>query len=143
MTRMPSVGVVMLLMAFTFVGLGAPFDASSDASSRPERIRPDESYYSTELAEPTHQGLVRALGGEKNYEEVYQLYTYYEIVYDEEERVILFREYKRGDVIRSEDYRYDDSGSLTIRIVRQPGKEDEVTVVGAVGSKPAPEHQSH
>ena len=129
---------VVLLIVFGIVGLGIP----PDASSRPEKIRPGPSYYAEELAEPTNQGLVRALGPEKNYEEDFQLYTYYEVVYDEVERVVLFREYKQGEVIRTEEYRYDDSGSLTRRVVAQPGKEDEVTVLEAIGSKPPPEQRS-
>jgi hypothetical protein len=119
------IGRVVLLVFSGIVGVGIPLDASS----QPEKIRPGRSYYSDELAESTNQGLVRALGQEKNYEEIYQFYSYYEFVYDEGERVVLFREYKRGEVIRTEKYRYDDSGSLTLRVVSQPGKEDEVTVV--------------
>ncbi len=116
---------VVLLSFYCIVGVGI----SLDASSQPEKIRPGHSYYSDELAESTNQGLVRALGQEKNYEEIYQFYSYYEFVYDEGERVVLFREYKRGEAIRTEEYRYDDSGLLTMRVVSQPGKEDEVTVV--------------
>jgi hypothetical protein len=114
----------MLLAAFGIVALGMPLAASS----QPEKIRPGDSYYSAELGEPTNQGLVQSLGPEKNYEEVYQFYTYYVFVYDEAERVVLFREFKRGEVIRTEAYRYDASGRLTRRVVAQPGKEDEVTV---------------
>ena len=124
---------VVLLILYCIVAVGI----SLGASSRPEKIRPGHSYYSDELAEPTNQGLVRSLGPEKNYEEIYQFYTYYEFVYDEGERVVLFREYKRGDVIRTEKYSYDDSGSLTMRVVSQPGKEDEVTGVEAIGSPPS------
>lgn len=65
-----------------------------------------------------------------------QLYRYYEVVYDEGERVILFREYKRGEVIRTEEYRYDEAGLLTMRILARPGKEDAVTLVEAVASEP-------
>lgn len=121
-----------LLMVALIAGLGIPLAASS----RPEKVRAGESYYSAELAEPTNQGLVRALGPEKNYEEVYQFYTYYEFVYDQGGRVVLFREYKRGDVIRTERYNYDASGLLAKRVVAQPGKQDEVTVPGAVVSNP-------
>ena len=128
-------GWLVLVIVSGSIGLGAPLDASS----RPEKIRPGYSYYSDELAEPTDQGLVRALGPEKNYEEVYQLYTYYEVVYDEEERVVRFREYKRGEVIRTEEYRYDDAGSLIMRVVAQPGKKDDVTVVEAIGSNADPQ----
>ncbi len=53
--------------------------------------------------------------------------------------MVLFREYKRGDVIRTEEYRYDDSGSLVTRVVSRPGKEDEGTVVPSAEAKPAPE----
>jgi hypothetical protein len=34
------------------------------------------------------QGLVRDIGAERNYEEVYQRYRYYEAVYGESERVV-------------------------------------------------------
>lgn len=100
-----------------------------DAAAQPEKIRPGHSYYSDELAEPTHQGLVRALGPEKNYEEVYQRYRYYELVYDQAERVVLFRQYERGERIRTEEYRYDDTGSLIQRVIAQPGKEDQITTL--------------
>ena len=128
----------VLLIFSCIVGVGIPLGVSS----QPENIQPGHSYYSDELAKPTNQGLVRALGQEKNYEEIYQFYTYYEFVYDEGERVVLFREYKRGEAIRTERYSYDDSGSLTTRVVSQPGMEDEVTVVETIGSKPPPEHRS-
>ena len=132
MTRHPH--WLVLVSVSSIIGLGIPLDASSE----PEKIRPGDSYYSDELVEPTNHGLVRALGPEKNYEEVYQLYTYYEVVYDEGKRVVLFREYKRGEVIRAEEYRYNAAGSLTMRVVAQPGKEDEVTVVEAIGSRDDP-----
>jgi hypothetical protein len=122
-----------------FVALGvAGLGLALDASSEQREIRPGDSYYSDELAEPTNRGLVRVLGPEKNYEEVFQFYTYYEVVYGEGERAVLFREYKRGEVIRTEEYRYDDSGSLTMRIVARPGEEDEVTVVEAAESATTP-----
>jgi len=123
---------IAFVMAVVIAGLGIPLAASS----LPEKVRPGESYYSAELAEPTNRGLVRALGPEKNYEEVYQFYTYYEFVYDEGGRVILFREYKRGDVIRTEKYHYDASGLLTKRVVAQPGKPDEITLPETVTSNP-------
>ena len=46
------------LIIFGLAGLGV----APEASSEPERNRPGQSYYSDELSEPTHQGLVRALG---------------------------------------------------------------------------------
>jgi hypothetical protein len=129
---------VVLLVFFCIVGVGIPLDASSQLA----KIRPDHSYYSDELAEPTNQGLVRAIGAEKNYEEIYQFYTYYEVVYDGGGRVVLFREYKRGEVTRIEKYRYDDSGSLVMRVVSQPGEEDEATMID-IGSAPEPEQRSN
>jgi hypothetical protein len=87
--------------------------ASSPSMARPERIREGASYYSDDYVEIiTDHGPVRDLGEEKNYEEVYQLYTYYEAIYDVSERVITFIEYKRGEVLRRENYRYGVDGSL-------------------------------
>lgn len=127
-----------LLVVIAVAALGAPWDGSA----RPEKIRPGHVYYSAELAEPTHGGRVRALGPEKNYEEVYQLYRYHEVVYDAGERVVQYREVVRGEVVRSEEYLYDASGVLTWRRVARPGKEDEVTVVETADSQPAPEPRS-
>jgi hypothetical protein len=81
-------------------------------------------------------------GAEKNYEEVYQAYRYYEAVYDAAERVVIFREYRRGEAIRTEEYRYGPDGALLERWVRQPGQPVEKTAVGPAqregGSEAAP-----
>jgi hypothetical protein len=74
---------------------------------------------------------VRDIAAEKNYEEVYQFYSYYEAIYDANERVVVFKEYKRGDVIREDRYRYGSDGSLVERSVALPGKPVEVIPVGA------------
>jgi hypothetical protein len=126
-------------MLVLLISCSLGMSVSLEASSQPEKIRAGQSYYSDALGEPTNQGMVRAPGQDKNYEEVYQFYTYYEFVYDEEERVVLFREYKRGEVIRAEKYSYGDAGALKERVVSQPGKEDEVTLVEAIESKSPPE----
>jgi hypothetical protein len=89
------------------------------AAARPERIRPGHSYYSDEVVT---QGLVSDIGAERNYEEVYQRYRYYEAVYDEGERVVTFKEYKRGEVIRVERYRWAADGTLAERTVERPGQ---------------------
>ncbi len=81
----------------------APLDA------RPERIRPGMECYSDEYVETAG---VRDLAEEKNYEEVYQLYTYYEAVYDADERVVVFREYERGEIVFEQRYAYDSAGKL-------------------------------
>jgi hypothetical protein len=108
---------------------------ASLASARPERIRAGHSYYSDDAVV---DGLVRDIGAEKNYEEVYQSYTYYEAVYDEAGRVVVFKEYRRGEEILAEEYRYGRDGNLLERTVRRPGKPPEITVV----DPPAPEEPS-
>jgi hypothetical protein len=107
------------------VALAVLFAAGS-AAARPEKIRPGHSYYSDGARV---EGIVRDIGEEKNYEEVYQRYRYYEAVYDEAGRVVLFREYVRGDVIRTEEYRYGPEGALVERIVRKAGAPPETTAV--------------
>lgn len=101
--------------------IAAPID---DAGARPEKIRAGHSYYSDDYVEA---GLVRDLAEEKNYEEVYQFYGYYEAIYDEAGRVVTFREYERGEPVRTEEYRYAPDGTLRERIVKRPGEPDEVT----------------
>lgn len=97
---------------------------AADASARPEKVRAGHSYYSD--SEITTD-LIRDLVGEKNYEEVYQNYRYYEAVYDAEERVIRFVEYVRGDVVGTETYTYGPDGALVERVVKRPGEPAEVT----------------
>ena len=94
------------------------------ADARPEKIRAGVSYYSNDYVE---RGLVRDIGVEKNYEEVYQLYTYYEVIYDDAERVVVFIEYKRGDMLRREEYAYGQDGALEARTVQRPGEPKEIT----------------
>lgn len=89
------------------------------ASARPESIRAGVSYYSDELVESNS---IRDIGAERNYEEVYQSYTYYEVLYDERERVNRCLEYKRGEVIRQDTYRYSADGSLLEHLVEFPGE---------------------
>ena len=100
--------------------------AVGTAAARPEKIRPGHSYYSDGTRV---EGLVRDIGEEKNYEEVYQRYRYYEAVYDEASRVVLFKEYERGEVIRTDEYRYGPEGALLERVVRKAGEPPETTTV--------------
>ncbi len=90
------------------------------AWGRPEIIREGMSYYSDEYFE---QGAVKDIVAEKNYEEIYQFYTYYEVIYDSAERVKIFREYKQGEVIYEEHYLYDEQGVLIKNSVLIPGDE--------------------
>jgi hypothetical protein len=92
---------------------------AATVSARPETIRAGVSYYSDELVE---SGSIRDIGAERNYEEVYQNYTYYEVFYDESDRVNRCLEYKRGEVIRQDTYRYSEAGSLLEHIVEVPGQ---------------------
>ncbi len=93
---------------------------ASLAYSRPELIRAGVPYYSDEYFQ---QGVVRDIESEKNYEEIYKFYTYYEVIYDSDKRVTVFREYKRGDLIYEEHYQYtrgsDDKWIATRSIILQ------------------------
>lgn len=97
----------------------APLVFIAPASARPEKIRAGVSYYSDELVEA---GSVRDIGAERNYEEVYQFYSYYEVLYDEHERVVRCLEYKRGELIREDTYRYSNDGSLLEHTIEVPGE---------------------
>ncbi|MBW2361838.1 MAG: hypothetical protein JRG84_13095 [Deltaproteobacteria bacterium] len=94
------------------------------AAARPENVRPGHTYYSDDFV---LEGLVRDIAAEKNYEEVYQFFRYYETVYDETERVVTFREFVRGELAVTEVYRYTSEGALLERTVKRPGKPDAVT----------------
>jgi len=116
---------LLLLNSFGLLLGAAPADA------RPEKIKPGMSYYSDDFVVA---GLVHDLAAEKNYEEVYQFYSYYEVIYDAQERVTIFKEYKRGELIRTEEYRYQPSGDLLERRTLRPGKPVEVTPATALTS---------
>ncbi len=95
---------------------------SQPAHSRPEKIKPGDSYYSDEV---TSVGQVEDIVGEKNYEEVYQLYTYYEVIYDDSDRVKIVKEYKRGELLRTESYQYNAAGGLKTKTTQRPGEPTE------------------
>jgi len=125
--------------AFTF-GLalicgGAVIAASlfvGTAEARPEKIQAGMSYYSDDyVVSGEEPARIHDIEDEKNYEEVYQFYTYYEAIYDATERVTQFIEYRRGEVKRREKYEYGEGGGLVKRTVERPGKEAEVTVIEA------------
>lgn len=93
--------------------------AATVAHARPERIRAGHSYYSDDMS---LEGGVRDLAEEKNYEEVYQSYRYYEAVYDDEGRVVVFKQFERGELVREDRYRYavDDAAPVE-HVVLPPG----------------------
>jgi len=102
-------------------GIGLLAGLAAPAGARPERIRAGLTYYSdTAVTGGEGDAAVRDLGEEKNYEEVYQLYRYFEAVYDEKGRVVRFREYLRGEVARSEFYVWSEDGRLLDRSI-EPG----------------------
>jgi len=76
--------------------------------ARPERIVPGDAYFSQTY---TVRAGVSELGVQRNYEEVYMLYTYYEGVYDAKLRMERFRAFERGQVIWEERYFYPPDGS--------------------------------
>jgi hypothetical protein len=99
--------------------------ATTAAEARPERIRAGHSYYSDDFSV---EGVVRDLADEKNYEEVYQSYRYYEAVYDDRDRVVTFKQVERGEVVREDRYRYDGDAVVPIEhIVETPGRPSEST----------------
>ncbi len=48
---------------------------------------------------------------------------------DEGSRVHVVKEYRRGELIRTEEYRYAPSGEPTQKTTRRPGEEAEVTPI--------------
>lgn len=101
------------------------------AEARPERIRAGHSYYSDDVS---IEGVVRDLAGEKNYEEVYQSYRYYEAVYDDRERVVTFKHVERGEVVREDRYRYAGDSALPVEhSVETPGRPPESTKLDPPG----------
>ena len=72
--------------------------------AKPERIKPGIPYYSDKYE--TIDGRYE-LGEEKNLEEVYKNYNYYEAVYDKKGRVVIFNAFKKGMIEFSEVYYYD------------------------------------
>ncbi len=93
-----------------------------DTQARPENIKPNLSYYADDF---TVKDGVSELGEEKNYEEVFKNYEYFETIYDEQRRPSIFRAYKRGKVIRTEHYFYNNDGKLIKKEITQKDKPTE------------------
>lgn len=81
---------------------------------RPYEIKAGVSYYSDEFF--VTDG-ISELGEEKNFEEVYQYYNYYEAIFDGAERIVTFKAYKQGALDFSEIYFYDNAGNPEKKIV--------------------------
>ncbi len=80
----------------------------------PYEIQADISYYSDEYS--TTDGRSE-LGEEKNFEEVWQNYNYYEAVFDSLARMVIFKAYKQGSVEFSETYYYEDSDKPVKKVI--------------------------
>ncbi len=111
MPALMRVAVSLTVVAAVLIGIG-------NSHARPEKIRPGISYYADECEE---RGGVFDLVGERNLEEVYRNYSYCEVIYDSQERVKSYRQYRRGEVVLTEHYSYDEAGRLLQRrSVRAP-----------------------
>lgn len=82
---------------------------TSASEARPENPKPGRSYYAEDYA--TKDG-VSEIGTEKNFEEVFKNYEYFESVYDEKGRPVIFRVYKKSELVLTEYYFYDSDGRL-------------------------------
>lgn len=89
----------------------------------PYEIKAGVPYYSDEY---TVNNGVSELGEEKNYEEIYQYYNYYEAIFDSEKRIVTFKAYERGNVEFSESYHYDDEGRLTKKMITNADGSEKV-----------------
>lgn len=82
---------------------------------KPYEIKAGISYYSNEYS--TNNGLSE-LGEEKNLEEVYQNYNYYEAIFDEQGNIVTFKAYKQGVIEFSETYSYDNNGRPIKKVIK-------------------------
>ena len=92
-------------------------------TASPETIKPGILHYADEYEV---EGNVARLGEERNYEEVFKNYNYYEAAYDKQKRIILFRSYKKGDIEWEELYSYHPEGGLASRRTINPGMPEKL-----------------
>ena len=98
------------------------------AYSRSEIVKEGMSYFSDDYMQIDG---IKDLAEDKNIEEVYQFYTYYEARYDSSSRVILFKRYKQGEVILEERYLYEGNSSTQgTKEVLAEGKEPQLIKIG-------------
>ena len=93
------------------------------ALSRPEIIKPGLSYYADDF---TTEDNISELGEEKNYEEVFKNYEYYEATYNKQKRPAMFRIYKKGKIILTEHYFYNGEGKLVKKEILKGDEPAEV-----------------
>ncbi|MDH3975900.1 MAG: hypothetical protein OEV42_16625 [Deltaproteobacteria bacterium] len=109
-------GISLLLSAILILAV------TSISQARPETIKPGLSYFAEDYETKNN---ISEITVEKNFEEVFKNYEYFESVYDEKKRVKIFRAYKRGDVILTEHYHYDSRGKLREKKIEKEGKPAE------------------
>ena len=97
---------IITCVAITLVATAA---FSPNLLAKPEKIKAGIPYYSDEY-QTVNSGY--ELAEEKNFEEVYKNYNYYEAVYDKKERVVIFNAFKKGVIEFSEVYYYDGGSRL-------------------------------
>jgi hypothetical protein len=90
---------------------------------QPYEIKAGISYYSDEY---TTQNITSQLGEEKNIEEVYQNYNYYEAIFDAQERIVIFIAYEKGVIEFSEAYSYDADGNLVKKVVKNSDGSESI-----------------
>jgi len=89
----------------------------------PYEIQEGLSYYSDEYT--TRNGIAE-LGEEKNFEEVWQHYNYYEAIFDSQERIVVFNAYERGVIEFSETYHYDGDGRPLRKVVKHSDGSESI-----------------
>jgi hypothetical protein len=110
---------LVLFMAITVASLTVLYAGEF----KPYEIKADIPYYSDEYT--TSNG-VSELGEEKNFEEIYQYYNYYEAFFDSNKRIVIFNAYERGDIEFSETYYYDGDGGPIKKMVKNSDGEESV-----------------
>lgn len=108
--------MTLLLPAVLILGM------ASVSEARPENIKPGLSYFAEDYETKNN---ISEITVEKNFEEVFKNYEYFESVYDDNKRVKIFRAYKRGDVVLTEHYTYGPEGKLKEKKIEKEGKSTE------------------
>lgn len=109
-----TLSLLLIILHFAFVNA---------ASASPETIKAGRLYYADEYEIKSN---IAQLGEERNHEEVFKNYNYYEASYDEHKRIILFRAYKKGEVEWEEHYTYHPGGGLASRKIIEQGKPEQL-----------------
>jgi len=96
------------------------------APARPEKVKPGLTYHAEDYVV---QGETKELTQEKNYEEVYRNYEYFEAKYNKNAQIIEMKAVKRGETNWIERYYYNAEGELVKKEVFKPYAPDKPPVV--------------